>query len=88
MPFIEKLEKKYGKIGNLWLMDRGVPSEETLQAMRKGGYRYLVGAPRGHLKILGKKLEDAKWAEVQQGIEVKTAQADGYDPGGNRIRVP
>ena len=50
MPFIEKLEKKYGKIGNLWLMDRGVPSEETLQAMREGGYRYLVGAPRGHLK--------------------------------------
>ena len=77
MPFIEKLEKKYGKIGNLWLMDRGVPSEETLQAMREGGYRYLVGAPRGHLKILGKKLEEAKWEEVQQGIEVKTAQADG-----------
>ena len=77
MPFIEKLEKKYGKIGNLWLMDRGVPSEETLQAMREGGYKYLVGAPRGHLKILGKKLEEAKWEEVQQGIEVKTAQADG-----------
>lgn len=77
MPFIEKLEKKHGKIGNLWLMDRGVPSEETLQAMREGGYKYLVGAPRGHLKILGKKLEEAKWEEVQQGIEVKTAQADG-----------
>ena len=76
MPFIEKLEKKYGKIGNLWMMDRGVPSEDTLQAMREGGCKYLVGAPRGHLKILGKRLEEAKWEEVQQGIEVKTAQAE------------
>ena len=31
MPFIKRLEQKYGKIGNLWLMDRGVPSEETLK---------------------------------------------------------
>ena len=77
MPFIKRLEQKYGKIGNLWLMDRGVPSEETLKAMREGGYRYLVGAPRGHLKILGKKLNEAQWEEVQKGIEVKTAQADG-----------
>lgn len=77
MPLIEKLEKKYGKIGNLWLMDRGVPSEETLKAMREDGYRYLVGAPRGHLKILGKKLEDAPWETVQEGIEVKTAEAEG-----------
>ena len=77
MPFIKRLEQKYGKIGNLWLMDRGVPSEETLKAMREGGYRYLVGAPRGHLKILGKKLNEAQWEEVQKGIEVKTAHADG-----------
>ena len=77
MPFIKRLEQKYGKIGNLWLMDRGVPSEETLKAMREGGYRYLVGAPRGHLKILGKKLDEAQWEEVQEGIDVKTAQADG-----------
>ena len=54
-----------------------MPSEETLKAMREGGYRYLVGAPRGHLKILGKKLNEAQWEEVQKGIEVKTAHADG-----------
>ena len=26
--------------------------------MREGGYRYLVGAPRGHLKALGDKLKN------------------------------
>ena len=57
MPFIAKLEKKYGKIGNLWLMDRGVPTEKTLKMMREGGYKYLVGSPRGHVKVLGKTSE-------------------------------
>jgi len=76
MPFIARLEEKYGKIGSLWLMDRGVPSEKTLQAMREGGYRYLVGAPRGHLKVLGDKLEKAEWQKVQEGISVKVASLD------------
>ena len=75
MPFIRKLEAKYGRIGNLWLMDRGVPSENTLAEMRKDGYRYLVGAPRGHLKVIGKKLDEAPWEQVQDGISVKVAKA-------------
>ena len=74
MAFIRKLESQYGKIGNLWLMDRGVPTEETLREMREGGYQYLVGAPRGHLGILGDKLEEAAWEEVQPGIRVKVAR--------------
>ena len=76
MPFIRKLEAKYGKIGNLWLMDRGVPSEKTLAEMRKDGYRYLVGAPRGHLKVIGKELDKAAWEQVQDGISVKVAKAE------------
>ena len=74
MPFIAKLEKKYGKIGNLWLMDRGVPTEKTLKMMREGGYKYLVGSPRGHVKVLGRKLEAQEWEDVQDGIKVKIAE--------------
>ena len=75
MPFIRKLEAKYGRIGNLWLMDRGVPSENTLAEMRKDGYRYLVGAPRGHLKAIGEELDEAPWEQVQDGMSVKVAKA-------------
>ena len=82
MGFIRKLEAKYGKIGNLWLMDRGVPTEDTLAAMREGGYKYLVGAPRGHLKVIGDQLDKAEWKEVQPGIWVKSAQA--VDDKGNK----
>ena len=79
MAFIRKLEAKYGKLGNLWLMDRGVPTEETLAEMREAGYKYLVGAPRGHLKILGDRLDKAEWQEVQDGIRVKSVRLAGED---------
>ena len=76
MPFIKRLEAKYGRIGSLWLMDRGVPTEKTLKAMREGGYKYLVGTPRGHLKVLGDRLAKAEWQNVQDGISVKVARLD------------
>ena len=79
MPFIRNLEGKYGKIGNLWLMDRGVPTEGTLKSMREDGYRYLVGAARGRSKARGDRLDQAAWEEVQKGISVKVARADGED---------
>ena len=77
MQFIRKLEAKYGKVGNLWLMDRGVPTDETLKQMRESGYRYLVGARRGHVKDIGDRLGKAEWDEVQKGISVKVVRADG-----------
>jgi len=76
MPFIRRLEERYGKVGSLWLMDRGVPTEKTLKAMREGGYKYLVGAPRGHLRVIGDKLDAAEWQKVQDGISVKVASTD------------
>ena len=91
MPFIRRLEERYGKIGSLWLMDRGVPTEETLKEMREGGYKYLVGAPRGHLRAIGDKLDKAQWQEVQEGISVKVAKADparAKDDGGHETETP
>ena len=91
MPFVRRLEEKYGKIGSLWLMDRGVPTEKTLKEMRESGYRYLVGAPRGHLKVLGDKLKKSDWQNVQEGVDVKMAKADDVtakDADGKETTVP
>jgi len=91
MPFIRRLEEKYGRIGSLWLMDRGVPTEKTLGAMREGGYRYLVGAPRGHLRVIGDRLDAAEWQKVQDGISVKVAKADPVktkDANGRETETP
>ena len=60
-------------------MDRGVPTEETLGEMRESGYRYLVGARRGHLRAIGDRLDAAEWEDVQKGISVKVVRAEGKD---------
>ena len=81
MQFVDSLVKKYGhggKLDSLWLMDRGVPTEETLSDMRDKGFRYLVGSPRSMVDALGKKLVGQEWTQVRDGIRVKYA-TDGTD---------
>ena len=54
--FLEKIERQYGRSDRIWIMDRGIPTEETLVSMREGDapVRYLVGTPKGRLTRLEK----------------------------------
>jgi transposase len=54
--FLQKIEAQYGKRDRLWIMDRGIPTEETLEQMRAEGACYLVGTPRGRLGRLEAQL--------------------------------
>ena len=47
--FLKKIEAQYGRSDRVWIMDRGIPTEETLKAMRTGQapVHYLVGTPKG-----------------------------------------
>jgi hypothetical protein len=62
--FLEKIEKQYGKIKRLWLMDRGIPTEETLELMRSQQATYLVGTPRGRPTRMEKQLIDLQVPET------------------------
>jgi transposase len=76
--FLGKIEKQYGKMNRLWIMDRGIPTEESLEQMRTEGANYLVGTPRGRLTKLEEQLFATPWRKVQDQIEVKLAR-DGED---------
>ena len=54
--FLERIERQYGKARRIWLMDRGVPTEEVLTEMRAADppVHYLVGTPKGRLTRLEK----------------------------------
>ena len=56
--FLERIERQYGKARRVWLMDRGVPTEEVLAEMRAADppVHYLVGTPKGRLTRLLKHL--------------------------------
>jgi hypothetical protein len=76
--FLRRIEAQYGKMNRLWIMDRGIPTEEALEQMRAEGASYLVGTPRGRLGKLEDRLFTQPWKQVQEQIEVKLAR-DGED---------
>jgi hypothetical protein len=59
-------------------MDRGIPTEEVLQEMRKSDppVSYLVGTPKGRLSRYEKALTDKPWHKVRDGVEVKLLAQD------------
>ena len=68
---VEVMETKYGKANRVWVMDRGMVSEDNLEFMRSSGARYLVGTPKSLLKKFEQHLLDQNWEEVQPGVEVR-----------------
>jgi len=59
-------------------MDRGIPTEEQLTAMRASDppVRYLVGTPRARVKATRAQCENLAWQKVQGTVEVKLFRED------------
>ena len=77
---VELMEKKYGKADRIWVMDRGMTSEENMDFLRQEGRRYIVGAPKSMLKKFERELLSKEWKIVHEGLEVKLcASPDGGD---------
>ena len=47
--FLQQIEMQYGEAQRIWVMDRGIPTEEVLREMRQADppISYLVGTPKG-----------------------------------------
>src|SRR5471032_1776934 len=77
--FLDKIEKQYGRARRVWVMDRGIPTEEVLAEMRASDppVQYLVGTPKGRLTRFEKQLVDKPWQQVRQGVAVKLLPKDG-----------
>ncbi len=75
--FLDRIEKRHGKVRRTWLMDRGVPTEDTLQKMRARGIDYLVGTPKGRLTRLETALLDQPWIQARESVRVKLVQQEG-----------
>jgi transposase len=77
--FLDLIESQYGKAKRVWLMDRGVPTEEVLAQMRAADppVQYLVGTPKGRLTKLEKDLVTKPWRQARPGVQVKLLPQDG-----------
>jgi len=77
--FLNKIESQYGKARRVWIMDRGIPTEEVLTEMRKSEtpIHYLVGTPKGRLNKLEAPLLLLPWEKVRDSLSVKLLKQDG-----------
>ena len=71
---VETLEKRYGKSNRVWVMDRGMASEENLTWMREGGGRYVIGCPKSELKKHKDVLTNPQgWTSLKGGVKIRYA---------------
>lgn len=69
--FLDRIEQRYGRANRIWVMDRGIPTEDSLAKMRSIGASYLVGTPKGRLTKLEQAFLNQPWAQVREGVQVK-----------------
>jgi transposase len=68
---LRMVERKHGRARRIWVMDRGIVSEENLAAIRRRGGHYLVGTPRSQMKQFEAELLKDDWTQVRPEVEVK-----------------
>lgn len=77
--FLAKIEDQYGKAERVWVMDRGIPTEEVLEQMRGSTppVNYLVGTPKGRLTAMEQPLLTREWQQVRPSVRVKLLPHEG-----------
>jgi transposase len=78
---VERMERLYGRANRIWVLDRGMVSEENIRYLKQARRRYIVGTPKGMLKRFEGELRAKEWNQVREGLEVKLCPA----PGGEEV---
>lgn len=76
---VATMENKYGQAQRIWVLDRGMVSEDNLEFLRERKAHYLVGTPKAQLRQFEPPLlEEKEWSQVREDVEVKLlAHPDG-----------
>jgi transposase len=80
---VTAMESKYGRAGRIWVMDRGMASDDNLAFLREGGRRYILGTPKSALRRFEQHLLSPNWQQVHEGLEVRVCEA----PAGEEVFV-
>lgn len=77
---VSAMERRFGKAGRVWVMDRGMVSAENIACLNDTGRRYVIGTPRSALKRWARQLADrSDWRRIREDVEVKICRG----PEGN-----
>jgi transposase len=78
---VERIERLYGRANRIWVLDRGMVSEENVRYLKEAKRRYIVGTPKSMLKRFEGELRAKDWNQVREGLEVRLCPA----PGGEEV---
>jgi len=68
---VDMMEARYGKSNRVWVMDRGMVSEENIDYLREGGRRYIIGTTKSMLQRFESEMLKEDWHAIRDGLEVK-----------------
>lgn len=68
---VQTMEDRYGRTERVWVMDRGMVSEDNLDFLRKEQRQYIVGTPKSMLKKFEQEIIKSDWHTIRDGLEVK-----------------
>ena len=74
---VERMERRYGREGRIWALDRGMIDAANLAWLQERGSRYIVGTPKGQLKRFERELLKGSWHAIRDGLEVRTVSRKG-----------
>jgi transposase len=80
---VQTMESRYGRADRIWVMDRGMVSQENIKFLQQGGRRYIVGTPRSMLRRFEQQLLAEDWKSIREGLEVKLCPS----PGGREVFI-
>jgi transposase len=73
---VKRMEKRYGREGRIWAVDRGMIDATNLKWLKERGSRYIVGTPKGELKRFEQELLKGTWHEIREGLEVRSVSGE------------
>jgi transposase len=76
---VTTMEDRYGRADRIWVMDRGMISQENIEFLQKGHRRYILGTPKASLKHFERELLDEDWTAIREGLEVKRCPSPTTD---------
>ena len=85
---VEMMEERYGKSDRIWVMDRGMVSEDNIEFLRDGGRRYIIGTPKSMLKKFEQDILKDDWHSIRDGLEVKFVMMPASDSEDSQSAAP
>jgi len=77
---VESLERKHGTLSRIWLMDRGMASNDNLEFLRERGAACIVGTTKAILRQFERHPTEQKVVIGQEGVDVKLVpDPDGWE---------